>query len=73
MADKITTTEKQDVDPNAAVNDAIETLRQAMLDTGMEAGTVEAKLSAVKPNESSIVGNFADLQRIGVLHVEEVR
>lgn len=51
----------------SAVTDAIETLRQAMLDEGQDPGTVEAKLHMVKPPETNIVGNYADLQRMGAI------
>lgn len=75
MADSVTTTKKaapkKDADPNDAVNDAIEKLRQALLDTGMDEGTADAKLRSVRPTESNIVGNFADLQRMGAQLVNE--
>jgi hypothetical protein len=64
MADKVTTSKKE-ADPNAAVLEAIDALRQAMLDSGIDAATVEAKLMSVQPNVASVVGNFADLQRGG--------
>lgn len=51
----------------SAVTDAIENLRQALLDEGEDPGTVEAKLNMVKPAETNLVGNFADLQRVGAL------
>lgn len=62
---------KKEADPNAAVNDAIENLREALLESGMDEGTVDAKLHSVRPAESSIVGNFADLQRMGAQLVHE--
>lgn len=76
MADAKTTTKtavktKAPEDPNAAVNDAIADLREAMLDAGMDETTVDAKLMAVQPNQTNIVGNFADLQRIGAMLVTE--
>jgi len=78
MADKVTTAKegavaakKKDADPNDAVNAAIDALRQALLDAGGDPTTVEAKLGAVKPPESNIVGNFADLQRLGAAQVHE--
>jgi hypothetical protein len=72
MADQMTTTKttakKTPPDP---VADAVEALRQAMLDRGDDPGTVEAQLHAVIPNETNLVGNFADLQRLGAAQVSE--
>jgi hypothetical protein len=50
-----------------AREDAIEALRQALLDEGVDPGTVEGMLHMVKPTESNIVGNYADLQRMGAI------
>lgn len=76
MADAKTTTKtaspkKAPEDPNAAVLDAIAALRQAMLDSGIDETTVDAKLMAVQPNQTNLVGNFADLQRIGGMLVDQ--
>jgi hypothetical protein len=68
---KTTAKTKAPADPDAAVADAVEALRQAMLDRGDDAGTVEAQLHAVIPAETNIVGNFADLQRLGGAQVSE--
>lgn len=54
----------------SAVDDAIEVLRQAMLDEGQDPGTVEAKLHSAKPNEVNIVGNIADMMRAGATTAE---
>lgn len=51
----------------SAVTDAIDALRQAMLDEGQDPGAVEAKLHMIKPNETNLVGNYADLQRMGAI------
>jgi hypothetical protein len=51
----------------SAVDDAIDALRQAMLDEGQDPDTVEAKLHMAKPSETNIVGNYADLQRMGAI------
>ena len=48
-----------------AVTEAVENLRQAMLDRGDDPDTVEAQLRAVKPKTVNMVGNYADLQRAG--------
>jgi hypothetical protein len=68
---KATAKKKADVDPNAAILDAIDALREAMLDAGLDETTVDAKLMSVQPNQTNIVGNFADLQRIGAMLVHE--
>jgi hypothetical protein len=79
VADKMTTTEtmgakktpKKDADPDAAVNDAIAALREALIAAGMDEATADAKLGAVAPAQTNIVGNFADLQRMGAMLVDE--
>lgn len=77
MADNITTTKggsvaaKKEADPEAAVLAAYDNLRQALIDNGMDEGTADAKLGSVRPPTSSIVGNFADLQRLGGAQVNE--
>jgi hypothetical protein len=48
---------------DAAVQEAVDALRQAMLDRGDHPETVEAQLGAVIPNQPSVVGNLADLMR----------
>lgn len=48
---------------DTAVSEAVDVLRQAMLDRGDDPGTVEAQLSAVKPKEVNLVGNIADMMR----------
>jgi hypothetical protein len=52
---------------DTAVSEAVDALREAMLERGDDPGTVEAQLSAVKPKEENIVGNYADLQRMGAI------
>lgn len=51
--------------PDDKVAKAVEALRQAMIETGEDPGQVEAKLRAAIPNETNLVGNYADLQRLG--------
>lgn len=70
MADQMTTTGSVGgggKDPVDAVAEAVNNLRQAMIDAGEEPGQVDAKLSMVKPPTPSIVGNYADLQRMGAI------
>lgn len=74
MADSTTTTKsssKKKESPDDAVQAAYDNLRQAMLDRGDDPNTVDAKLQAVRPSETNLVGNFADLQRIGGMLVHE--
>jgi acyl CoA:acetate/3-ketoacid CoA transferase beta subunit len=68
---KSTTKKKAPEDPNAAVLDAIDNLREAMLEAGIDETTVDAKLMSVQPAQTNIVGNFADLQRLGAMQVNE--
>jgi hypothetical protein len=44
---------------------ALEELRAALIEDGMDEANVDAKMWAVQPNETNVVGNFADLQRGG--------
>lgn len=53
-------------DADTAVADAVDALRQAMVDRGDDPGQVEAQLSAVRPRVQTFSGNFADLNRMGV-------
>lgn len=72
MADQMTTTGsvgggRKDPVPADAVAQKFDELRQAMIDAGEDPGQVDAKLSMVKPPTPSIVGNYADLQRMGAI------
>lgn len=73
MPDQMTTTGsfggggRKEETVSDAVAEAVENLRQAMLDRGDDPGAVEAKLHMVKPNETNLVGNYADLQRMGAI------
>lgn len=71
MADQMTTTGSlggaRKEETVTAREDAIEALRQALLDEGTDPGTVEGMLHMVKPTETNIVGNYADLQRMGAI------
>lgn len=64
MADKVTTSKKS-TDPNERVEQLLEELKQAMMDAGKDEGTVDAILSAAQPDQVNVVGNLADLQRLG--------
>lgn len=65
MPDQMTTTSSLGGKNVTAREDAVEALRQALLDEGVDPGTVEGMLHMVKPTETNIVGNLADLMRSG--------
>lgn len=71
MADEATTTKGRGKSPDDKVAEAVENLRQTMLDRGDPEVDVDAKLWAVYPNQTNLVGNFADLQRLGGQQVEK--
>lgn len=49
------------------VEDAIADLREALIDSGMDPVTADAKLHALQPQGTGVVGNLADLQRVGAV------
>jgi hypothetical protein len=67
MADEMTTTNSGGPMANDAIQEAVDNLRQVMLDNDMDEGTVDALLHAATPNQISLVGNIADLNRLGAL------
>lgn len=74
MADQMTTTqgngpaEEDREGLDDAVQEAWDNLRQAMIDAGEDEGSVDAKLRSARPRgEPNLVGNFADLNRLGAL------
>jgi hypothetical protein len=69
MADKPTTTKK--VDADAEIVAKAEELKQLMVDKGMSESEADARLWAVVPSHPTVVGNFADLQRLGGALVSE--
>lgn len=74
MADQMTTTqtkaEKEKAAAQEKVAKALESLRQALVDAGEDPGQVDAKLYAVRQPETNVVGNLADLQRMGAAAYE---
>lgn len=69
MADKATATKSSaPADPNAEVNAALDTAKDAMIKAGMPADQADALLNAARPNGTgTVVGNYADLQRMGAI------
>lgn len=70
MPDQMTTTSSlgggaPEEEPMSAVADALEALRQAMLDEGQDPTTVDAKLKMAQPRQENLVGNIADMMRAG--------
>jgi hypothetical protein len=53
--------------PNQEIQEAVDNLRQVMLDNDMDEGTVDALLHAATPNQINLVGNLADLNRLGAI------
>lgn len=53
-----------------AVRAAVENLRKVLMENGMDEGTANAVTSAAMPNIPSVVGNLADLQRLGAAMYE---
>lgn len=49
---------------------AVENLRQVLQDNGMDEGTANAITSAALPSQPCVMGNLADLQRLGALLVQ---
>src|SRR5687767_6417930 len=82
MADKVTTTSsgaasvttKKAATKEETLNDKIqslsEQLRDALIESGRDAGTVDAQMYALRTTEENVVGNLADLQRMGALAAE---
>lgn len=72
MADKVTASSKKKgtTDPNERVEELLEELREAMIDAGKDEGTVDAILFAAQPDQVNVVGNLADLQRMGARVVD---
>lgn len=68
MADKITSTKSAEADPNKEVNDALDKAKDAMVKAGMPADQADAMLNAARPSGGGgVVGNYADLQRMGAI------
>lgn len=51
--------------PSDRVQAALDELKAALADEGMDPGTTEAQLRYILPPEPTVVGNYADLQRMG--------
>lgn len=63
-------TKKKSTDPNDRVEELLEELREAMIEAGKDEGTVDAILFAAQPDQVNVVGNLADLQRMGARVVD---
>lgn len=74
MADAITTTRGYNVptsDDVKELNDLLDQVKQKMQDMGADPGTADALIQAARPPEMTIVGNLADLQRMGSIAVNQ--
>jgi hypothetical protein len=67
MADEMTATNTGGPMANEEIQAAVDNLRQVMLDNDMDEGTVDALLHAATPNQINLVGNLADLNRLGAI------
>lgn len=71
MADKVTTTKKDDkpTDNSAKIADLLDQARDLMVEDGADLATAEALTNFARPGSPDIVGNLADLQRMGAIAV----
>lgn len=53
--------------PSDRVKAAVDELKAALADEGMDPGTTEAQLKYILPPEHDVRGNYADLQRMGAI------
>lgn len=71
MADKVTTTKKDAgaTDNSAKIADLLDQARDLMVEDGADPATAEALTNFARPGTPAIVGNLADLQRMGAIAV----
>lgn len=72
MADKTTATKKAsttDTDNQAKINDLLDQARDLMVEDGQDPATAEALTNFARGGSPAIVGNLADLQRMGAIAV----
>ena len=55
--------------PSERVQAAVDELKAALAAEGMDPGTTDAQLRYILPPEHTVVGNYADLQRMGAIAV----
>lgn len=55
--------------PSDRVQAAVDELKAALAEEGMDPATTEAQLKYILPPEDAVVGNYADLQRMGAIAV----
>jgi hypothetical protein len=55
--------------PSERVQAAVDELKAALAEEGMDPGTTDAQLKYILPPEPTVVGNYADLQRMGAIAV----
>lgn len=58
--------------PTDRVQAAVDELKAALAAEGMDPGTTDAQLRYILPPEPTVVGNYADLQRMGAIAVTGV-
>lgn len=74
MADKATPSKtsasKSDTTDNSAkIHDLLAQAQDLMVEDGMDPGTAEALTNFARPGSPAVVGNLADLQRMGAIAV----
>lgn len=73
MADKTTSTKKAstttETDNTAKINDLLRQAQDLMVEDGMDPATAEALTNFGRQGSPAIVGNLADLQRMGAIAV----
>ncbi len=68
MADKTTSTKSAQTDPNQKINDLLDQAKEAMIEAGMPPDQADAMLNSARPSGvHGVVGNYADLQRMGAI------
>jgi hypothetical protein len=70
MADKVTTSKaavKKEETAAEKIQGLMDQLREALVEAGQEPNTVDAHLYGLRIPEVNVVGNLADLQRMGAL------
>jgi len=65
MADKATTTGSKKESATDKIERLKAELRAALIEAGQDPGTVDAQMYALRLPTDSVVGNLADLQRMG--------
>lgn len=55
--------------PSDRIQAAVDELKAALVEEGIDPGTADAQLNSILPGEGDVRGNYADLQRMGAIAV----